>query len=59
MNYEITYPAGVEDEYDYWEIEQKGWMDITISVGGTDLPVSVYDPDRLSLDMGNELGRLR
>src|SRR5688500_4987104 len=58
MNYQISYPAGVEGDYDYWEIEQKGWMDIVVAFDGKELPLSIYDRNRLDLDMRNEFERL-
>jgi hypothetical protein len=45
-NYQVIYPDGL-GEYEYWEIEQKGWLDIKVMWGEKQFELSVFDPVRL------------
>ena len=58
MGYRIQYPLDLDDDYDQWEIEQKGWLDLTVILDEGELQLSVYDKDRLSIEVQNEFGRL-
>jgi len=56
MQYEITYPDGL-DEYDWAEIEAKGWLDVVVTWPGGRRTLSLYDPVRLSQTIEDDVGR--
>ena len=57
MQYEITYPEGL-DEYDWAEIEAKGWLAVVLTWPGGRRTLSLYDPVRLSQTIEDEVRRL-
>ncbi|WP_157631965.1 hypothetical protein [Catelliglobosispora koreensis] len=50
MRYEIVYPEVLKDDYDFWEVEQKGWMDVDVVYGVRRIQVTFYDINRLTLE---------
>jgi hypothetical protein len=58
MSYRIVYPDGL-DEYDYFEIEQKGWLDgVKVVRNEEEITLSIFDAERLAQVVRDDTARL-
>jgi hypothetical protein len=56
MDPQIVYPIDMDD-YAWWEIEQKGWIEVTVRWASGERLVTFYDPKRLLQSVEGDLRR--
>jgi hypothetical protein len=56
LNPEVIYPVDM-GEYEWWETESKGWLQVTVRWDAVERAISFYDPVRLSQSMNVDLVR--
>jgi len=58
MAYQIIYPDGL-DEYDFFDIEQKGWLDgVKVAWMEREITLSIFDGGRLAQIVHDDTARL-
>jgi hypothetical protein len=53
---EVIYPVDM-GEYEWWETESKGWLEVTVRWDAAERAITFYDPVRLSQSMNVDLAR--
>lgn len=56
MDPEVIYPVDM-GEYEWWETESKGWLEVTVRWHTAERAITFYDPVRLSQSMNVDLAR--
>ena len=56
MDPQIVYPIDMDD-YAWWEVEQKGWIEVTVRWASAERVVTFYDPTRLLQSVDVDLKR--
>jgi hypothetical protein len=58
MEYQITYPDGLEDDFRWSQTEAKGWLDgVVVTWPGGRRTLSLYDEVRLPQSIGVDMRR--
>jgi hypothetical protein len=58
VDYRIIYPDGL-DEYDFFDIEQKGWLDgVKVVWMEREIILSIFDGERLAQVVRDDIARL-